>query len=196
MPLESAKQKLQVLSDEQILQLVAFGQRIEAHFGCPQDIEWCLVKDQFYIVQSRPITTLFPPPVSKDGGTRVYMSVGHMQVMTDPILPLGMSVFELASLFPLDSSGGRLYVDITHDLTTSAGQRMVMRKADNMDPLMASSVRKLLAHKDYLKQLPRGKANLTTGVNWFPWLIEALNMYWRNDPAILDERIKKHKDDY
>ena len=144
-----------------------------------------------YIVQSRPITTL-SSSCGKDGASAStcllpYSDRSHSS--------LGMSVFELASLFPLDSSGGRLYVDITHDLTTSAGQRMVMRKADNMDPLMASSVRKLLAHKDYLKQLPRGKANLTTGVNWFPWLIEALNMYWRNDPAILDERIKKHKDD-
>ena len=38
------------------------GRRIEAHFGQPQDIEWCLADDEFQIVQSRPITTLFPVP--------------------------------------------------------------------------------------------------------------------------------------
>ena len=44
----------------------AAGRRIEAHFGRPQDIEWCLVDDGFQIVQSRPITTLFPVPEDSD----------------------------------------------------------------------------------------------------------------------------------
>ena len=44
------------------LRLALIGRRIEAHFGRPQDIEWCLAHDDFQIVQSRPITTLFPVP--------------------------------------------------------------------------------------------------------------------------------------
>ena len=50
------------LTNAQVVRLVQLGRRIEAHFGCPQDIEWCLVDDEFHIVQSRPITILFPVP--------------------------------------------------------------------------------------------------------------------------------------
>src|SRR5688572_21480601 len=45
------RQNIQTLADVQILELARMGRRIEEHFGCPQDIEWCLVDDTFYIVQ-------------------------------------------------------------------------------------------------------------------------------------------------
>ncbi|MFA4701639.1 phosphoenolpyruvate synthase [Pyrococcus kukulkanii] len=50
----------QVLTDEQIIEVAKMGQRIEEHYGWPQDIEWAYDKDdgKLYIVQSRPITTL------------------------------------------------------------------------------------------------------------------------------------------
>ncbi|HEX9355254.1 MAG TPA: PEP/pyruvate-binding domain-containing protein, partial [Streptosporangiaceae bacterium] len=79
------------LTDAQVVRLARLGRRIEAHFGRPQDIEWCLVDDGFQIVQSRPITTLFPIPESGDRENHVYVSVGHQQMMTDPMKPLGLS---------------------------------------------------------------------------------------------------------
>lgn len=57
--IEQGRQQTQTLTDEQILQLEGIGRKVEAYFGCPQDIEWCLVDDTFNIVQSRPITTLY-----------------------------------------------------------------------------------------------------------------------------------------
>lgn len=48
----------QVLSDDEILELSELILRIEKHYGVPQDIEWAFEKKCFYIVQSRPITTL------------------------------------------------------------------------------------------------------------------------------------------
>lgn len=87
------RQNTQTLTDEQILQLARIGRQIEAHFGCPQDIEWCLVDETFYIVQSRPITTLYPIPEANDQENHVYVSVGHQQMMTDPMKPLGISLF-------------------------------------------------------------------------------------------------------
>ncbi|MCE5173732.1 phosphoenolpyruvate synthase, partial [Paenibacillus profundus] len=75
-------QKTQTLTEQQILQLARIGRHIEAYFGCPQDIEWCLVDDTFTIVQSRPITTLYPIPEVNDQENRVYVSVGHQQMMT------------------------------------------------------------------------------------------------------------------
>jgi pyruvate,water dikinase len=47
-----------VLSDEEILELVQVGLRVERHYGSPQDIEWALASGKVYLVQSRPITTL------------------------------------------------------------------------------------------------------------------------------------------
>lgn len=48
----------QKLTSEQIIELAKICLKIEKHYGFPCDIEWGLYKDKFYIVQSRPITTL------------------------------------------------------------------------------------------------------------------------------------------
>lgn len=52
------KRGLQKLSDDQIGSLSDIIIKIETHYGFPCDIEWALEKENFYIVQSRPITTL------------------------------------------------------------------------------------------------------------------------------------------
>jgi len=57
----ASDQERQALPDELILELAALGSRIEGHFGRPQDIEWCRSGGAFHVVQSRPITTLYPP---------------------------------------------------------------------------------------------------------------------------------------
>ena len=66
--IEPERQEQPALTDAQVVRLAQLGRRIEAHFGHPQDIEWCLVDDGFQIVQSRPITTLFPIPAASDQG--------------------------------------------------------------------------------------------------------------------------------
>lgn len=48
----------QTLSDEEILALSELVLKIENHYGFPCDIEWAYEQGKFYIVQSRPITTL------------------------------------------------------------------------------------------------------------------------------------------
>jgi len=48
----------QVLSDEQIMKLADLVLRIEKHYGFPVDVEWAIKDNEFYILQSRPITTL------------------------------------------------------------------------------------------------------------------------------------------
>ena len=60
--IEPERQEEPALTDAQVVRLVQLGRRIEAHFGRPQDIEWCLVDDGFQIVQSRPITSAVPHP--------------------------------------------------------------------------------------------------------------------------------------
>ena len=95
--IEPERQEQPALTDAQVVRLAQLGRRIEAHFGRPQDIEWCLVDDGFQIVQSRPITTLFPIPEAGDRENHVYVSVGHQQMMTDPMKPLGLSFWQLTT---------------------------------------------------------------------------------------------------
>ncbi|MFA6553424.1 MAG: PEP/pyruvate-binding domain-containing protein [Patescibacteria group bacterium] len=53
-----ANQDKQKLTGRQIVEIANICERIEKHYKYPQDIEWALEKGKFYIVQSRPITTL------------------------------------------------------------------------------------------------------------------------------------------
>jgi pyruvate,water dikinase len=53
-----------VLPDEEIAKLVALGEEVETHYGQPQDVEWAIVGDDVYMLQSRPITTIADTAVS------------------------------------------------------------------------------------------------------------------------------------
>jgi len=59
-PISEAEGSRQKLSDEEIVELSEIGKRIESHYGNPQDIEWGLVDGSFYLLQTRPITTVAP----------------------------------------------------------------------------------------------------------------------------------------
>ena len=57
-PVPLARRSKQKLTGAQIIALAGIIKKIEQRYGCPQDIEWALAKGKFYILQSRPITTL------------------------------------------------------------------------------------------------------------------------------------------
>ncbi|MEU5407154.1 rifamycin-inactivating phosphotransferase [Nocardia asteroides] len=143
-----------VLTDEQVLRLAALGRRIEAHFGSPQDIEWCLDGADFRIVQSRPITTLFPIPEAADTENRVYVSVGHQQMMTDAMTPLGISVWQLTSRAPMRTAGGRLFVDVTAMLSTPSGRDQVVGALGKSDPLIGDALRTVLDRDGFVRTVP------------------------------------------
>ena len=54
----ASRQDTQVLSDEEVAKLAMYGKIAEDHYGIPQDVEWSIVGGTFYILQSRPITTI------------------------------------------------------------------------------------------------------------------------------------------
>ena len=56
--IKEPKASSQVLTKVQILELADVVLKIEKHYGKPQDIEWAFAENNFYILQSRPITTL------------------------------------------------------------------------------------------------------------------------------------------
>jgi len=52
------KREERILSDDEIHRLVTLGERVEEHYDTPQDVEWAIVDDDIYMLQSRPITTI------------------------------------------------------------------------------------------------------------------------------------------
>lgn len=144
----------QVLTDTQILELVSIGRKIEEYFGNPQDIEWCLANDVFYIVQSRPITTLYPIPEANDEENHVYISVGHQQMMTDPMKPLGLSLWQLRAARPMFKAGGRLFIDVSKDLGTPSGRENLLDAMGQHDPLIKDALQAVIERGDFIKSLP------------------------------------------
>ena len=167
-----------VLTDAQVVRLVQLGRRIEAHFGCPQDIEWCLAGDDFHIVQSRPITTLFPIPTTDDHDKHVYISVGHQQMMTDAMKPLGLSLWQLTTPRPMHEAGGRLFVDIAPALATPAGRASLLALAKS-DPLTRDALQTVVDRDDLVRLRPDEPVPPAP----VPVAIEA-------DPAIVTELIE------
>lgn len=147
------QQKTQTLTEQQILQLARIGRQIEAYFGQPQDIEWCLADDAFYIVQSRPITTLFPIPEADDQDNHVYISVGHQQMMTDPIKPLGLSFYLLMTPAPMRKAGGRLFVDVAQMLASPISRESLLTTMGQHDPLMEDALMTIIERGDFIKSL-------------------------------------------
>lgn len=141
---EPRRQSEPVLSDTQIVRLAQAGRRIEAHFGPPQDIEWCLYDGDFLIVQSRPITTLFPVPKAADDDNRVYVSVGHQQMMTDAMTPLGLSFWQMTSSAPMRDAGGRLFVDVTERLASPTAGPALVAALGKSDPLIGDALQTVL----------------------------------------------------
>ncbi|MFG1651606.1 rifamycin-inactivating phosphotransferase [Micromonospora sp. NPDC049275] len=176
------RQEQPALTDAQVLRLVEVGRRIEAHFGHPQDIEWCLVDGDVEIVQSRPITTLFPiPATAGDGENHVYLSVGHQQMMTDAMKPLGLSMWQLTAMAPMHEAGGRLFVDATRLLASPASRAGFLRMAETSDPLTKDALETVLARPDFVPTLAEDGPDI-------PQLSGAPNTI-ENDPAIVAELI-------
>lgn len=183
--IEPGRQDQPVLTDAQIVRLAQIGRSIEAHFGSPQDIEWCSAGDEFHIVQSRPVTTLFPIPEAEDSENRVYVSVGHQQMMTDPMKPLGISVWQLTSPGPMRHAGGRLFLDVTQRLSSPATRESLIETLGKSDPLIGDALRTVLERDGFIRpgadETPGGPpAGAATPV--------------ATDPAIVAELIEHSRD--
>lgn len=181
------QQNTQTLTDQQILQLAHIGREIEAYFGQPQDIEWCLADDTFYIVQSRPITTLYPIPEANDQENHVYLSVGHQQMMTDAMKPLGLSFFLSTTLAPMHTAGGRLFVDITSRLASPAGREALLNMGQS-DPLFEDALMTII-ERDFIKLLPNDEKKPANSNKAMP--PAGARTQIDSDPAIVSDLIKR-----
>ena len=130
------RSQVQALPDEQIIELVRLGRLAEEHFGSPQDMEWAWHEGHIYVVQSRPITSLYPLPANLPSEPlEALLSFGVWQGMLDPYTPLGQDFF-----FCLISSMGRLLgasMEPDHQqVMYPAGERLFIK----ISPLLRNSL--------------------------------------------------------
>lgn len=141
LPLE--QQQAQAIADERIIELAKLGERIEELYGCEQDIEWCLVRERFYIVQSRPITSLYPVPRVSDDQVHVFMSVGHIQMMTAAMKPMAISM--VTTLVPIAvDAGGRIFADLTSIFGIKILRKRVPLAMQRMDEQLGTALMQVL----------------------------------------------------
>ena len=200
--IEPEKQNKQTLTNEQILQLEKTGRKLEDYFGCPQDIEWCIYKGEFYIVQSRPITTLYPVPNINDGKNHIYMSMGHQQMMTDVMKPLGISFFPVwlkkITSGPVVVAGGRMYLDVSYELASPMASKIFVSSGlGSVDILIQKALTNILKRKDYIKTLARGKTSMGLSGGTMGQVVsgfmQARKIEQENDAGFLHKIFAKHE---
>lgn len=157
---QSERRDIQALPDEAILNLTALGAQVQAYFGAPQDIEWTWAAGKLSLVQSRPITSLYPLPEGVEAGDlRVFGSFGAFQGVLDPFTPLGLEgwrfyVAAAGRLLGYDTSwetqgalyiaGERLWIHLTPLLRNGLGRRLVRGALGQVEPGIGEAVRQLL----------------------------------------------------
>ncbi|MCB2336840.1 phosphoenolpyruvate synthase, partial [Clostridium tagluense] len=186
--IDADQQNDQTLTDQQILQLEQIGRKIEVYFGRPQDIEWCLYENKIYIVQSRPITTLYPAPIVADDKTHVFFSFGHRQMMTEAMSPLSMTFFAVLFKMMVDTpmyyAGGRIYVDSSNELRSPIMRKSFVKGLKSVDVLMQNAFYNVLKRDDIMKNLYKSKKAMVPVKLISYWLIKTIEYYRKNDPSI------------
>lgn len=136
----------QALPDLAIHELSDLGRTVADFYATPQDIEWAYADGHLYLLQARPITSLFPLPEDGDfEPLAVFFSFGAVQGMLDPLTPLGQDM--MRGVF---AGGSRLYAyDVTAEtqhVLFSAGGRLWAR----IDPMLRTALSRTLVAKALL----------------------------------------------
>ncbi|CAF4073143.1 unnamed protein product, partial [Rotaria sp. Silwood1] len=114
--------KIEALSDQYIIQLAKLAKQVEKSYNYqPQDLEWSFTNQKLYILQARPITTLFPIPKYAHGqsGLRCMVSFGTIQGFLQPITPLGQSTLRTILCSILRTVGVNRSTSIEDDISSN-----------------------------------------------------------------------------
>ncbi|WP_226583902.1 phosphoenolpyruvate synthase [Halobacillus litoralis] len=190
--LPEKQQKKQALTDAEILELARVGGEIENHYQGPQDIEFCFENGELFIVQSRPITSLFPLSDLPLEPVRVLISVGHVQVMTEAFKPLGISVFQ--NLLPTGffrTAGGRLFLDFTSLLQYKIGRKLVIQSSRNMEESISRAISEFVERPEFVNT-KQDKMSVGPIVKTFiPVVKKLLFIAFKNDPSMAEQHVEE-----
>jgi phosphohistidine swiveling domain-containing protein len=147
---------VQALPDEQIQALTELGARVQAEYDAPQDIEWAWAGGQLYLLQARPITSLFPVPEGfGPDDLHVLISFGAVQGMLEPMTPLGRDTIRamaaaVAGLFGMERTyatqdalrvaGERLWLDATAIVRNAFGRRLIAGVLTMVEPSVVQAI--------------------------------------------------------
>ncbi|MGH8903412.1 MAG: PEP/pyruvate-binding domain-containing protein, partial [Egibacteraceae bacterium] len=168
------------LTDEQLRALAGLARRVEGVYGgAPQDTEFAVDgHGELWLVQARPITTLFPlppdAPSPKAEDLRVYFSVNVAQGVFRPFTPMGIQAFRLcgssvaraAGAAPRDPLAGprglkeaasRLFVDVTPLIRSRLGSRVARFVTARMEARSTDALRVLVADQRLAPSSPRSR---------------------------------------
>jgi phosphohistidine swiveling domain-containing protein len=154
-----------VLDEREVLAVVDLAERIEQHYGgAPQDVEWAIDEAGTpWILQARPITTLFPlpRPAPTDGQVHVYLSLNVAQGVLGPLTPMGLDVFRRlgagiartvfgVAVHPaqgpayLTVAAERLYVDVSPVVRNAVGRKILLGGLSIGEPRTAGALAAVL----------------------------------------------------
>ena len=150
---------VQALSDENILALAELGCQVEALYAFPQDIEWAWSDETLYLLQSRPITSLYPLPAGMPPEPlKVMFSFAAVQGIMEPITPIGQDALRwvaatIARLFGVRIprhtqtvffvAGERLWANITALFRNTVGRRMLPSIFDLVEPTVRQALQQI-----------------------------------------------------
>ena len=193
--IEAEHQKRQTLTDEQIVQLERMGRRIEAYFGCPQDIEWCLASDTLlyraepshhHLIShtgregwEKPCVYVFRPSTDDD---RCHETIGVI------FFSVRLEESSHSSRWKVvHRSGSRFgFSHRTKDSTLCSGQNR---------PSHAKRSQELMKRKAFMKALSRGKRSFRMGAGYFSWAlpVQAIKIYRSNDASIVKTLMSRNE---
>src|SRR5262245_44337871 len=104
-------------------------------------------------------------------------------MMTDPMKPLGLSLWNLTAVRPMSVAAGRLFVDVTQSLASPAARRGIFALLGKSDPLIGDALQTILDRGDFIPSQP-DDVSATAPASASPGPIET-------DPAIVDELIER-----
>ena len=138
--------------------------------------------------------TVYPIPEANDQENHVYVSVDHQQMMTDPMKPLGLSLWQLTAARRMYQAGGRLFVDVADDLASPAKRDIVVNVLGKYDPFIQDALTTILEREDFIKLIldnqqepSSGQSNKSTPPPNFQTQLE-------NDPTIVSNLIRNSQE--
>ncbi|KAL3790120.1 LOW QUALITY PROTEIN: hypothetical protein ACHAW5_007727 [Stephanodiscus triporus] len=156
------KQSELVLHETTVLELARLGTAIEDLYqGEPQDVEWAMYQNILHVVQSRPITTLFPVPLNKSNGEddlEVLFSFGAIQGFSAPFYPAGQDSVQLLmggmirfatwgrrqGTIMLNIVGERLFLNVTRPIRNKVGRQVIRKGLGFLEPGILAGLDKTL----------------------------------------------------